>query len=89
MADLVSENANIGREVFRMAETAGVAYDASIVTQAESPLDALGMLCEAGMEHGLDAWLFACDRDIWHGYLYSYLPVRGAVIQQHMAGLAE
>lgn len=88
-ADLLVESANATREVSGMAEAARVSIDGSLVAEAECPIDALRMLCEAGMERGVDVWLLACDRDIWHGYLYSYLPLRGTVVQQHMAGLAD
>jgi len=76
-------------EVFQMTEAESTAFDSAMVTAAQSPIDALQILCEAGMERGLDVWLLAGDRDIWHGYLYSYLPIRGTVVQTHMAGLAE
>lgn len=76
-------------EVYGMGEAESTALESTALSSAQSPIEALERLCEAGMEHGLDVWLLAGDKDIWHGYLYSYFPIRGTVVQAHMAGLAE
>ncbi len=59
------------------------------LASAVMPLDGVLVLLEAGQPVGLDAWLLAAEADIWHGYLFSAWPIKGAEIQRHMEELAK
>jgi len=61
----------------------------SALAAAQEPLDGLALLCQVGAEDGLECWLLAAESDLWHGYLFSRVPVDGSMIQSHMRSLAE